>query len=530
MKHLKYRNDFLQKNSIELHQDLTNSNLVREYLENDTRMGDSYLGRLFSWGWRQIKTTYKSITISNLLNKLEDNLQNLLDRARFEQVVNDYPKLFLKSVFEQVKIVCKNKSLSESDKLKILIGWDGVTQLYDPTDPLKSIPGYWENKLFVKPCLLKEVYDGINSSYMRGKIERALTASVHKAFLDNLSKLMDELRKLSESLRTGSSGSSTSSTTVVKPFNTTLLDLMSKLASLTLDNFNHKFLMYKDFLNENKKDVGNLQDLKVLSQTISEILEDDPDVDIKKTPEFQKFVLIIQNLNDEEREILSDNDLDVEIEKVLSSDDGEIETDDDGSSQQSTETITDSPDSPQTGEMSINKDDSVNSVEPVSGSILTREELPESQTNTRTPVTQQLLDYFAEVVGVPKYTEDLTKGTYISWLQKSNRTIGGLVASKLNAPKQAFDVIEDYKMELSKNKVSGSEEISTLDSAKSDDKNIAPNIVTDEEKPVSKSKDNFYASSSTQVPKFTTPSVSTPKSADKSTEPGFAPKRLCKFA
>jgi hypothetical protein len=76
-----------------------------------------------------------------------------------------------------------------------------------------------------------------------------------------------------------------------------------------------------------------------------------------------------------------------------------------------------------------------------------REDFPESQSNTRTPITQKLLDYFAETLGIPKFTEDLSKGTYVSWLQNAN-PIGYAVAEKLNAPKQAFDVIAKYDAEL----------------------------------------------------------------------------------
>lgn len=76
-----------------------------------------------------------------------------------------------------------------------------------------------------------------------------------------------------------------------------------------------------------------------------------------------------------------------------------------------------------------------------------REDFPDLQANTRTPVTQKLLDYYAEVLGIPKFTEDLSKGTYISWLQNAN-SIGYAVADALNAPKQAFDIIAAYEAEL----------------------------------------------------------------------------------
>src|SRR5690606_1512226 len=76
-----------------------------------------------------------------------------------------------------------------------------------------------------------------------------------------------------------------------------------------------------------------------------------------------------------------------------------------------------------------------------------RQEFPETQSNTRTPITQKLLDYFAEVMGLPKFTEDLNKGTYISWLQK-NGDLGYEVSRSLNSPRRAFDLIAKYDAEL----------------------------------------------------------------------------------
>jgi len=76
-----------------------------------------------------------------------------------------------------------------------------------------------------------------------------------------------------------------------------------------------------------------------------------------------------------------------------------------------------------------------------------RQEFPETQSNTRTPITQKLLDYFAEVNKLPKFTEDLTKGTYVSWLQ-NNGELGYKVSELLNAPKKAFDLIAKYDAEL----------------------------------------------------------------------------------
>jgi len=104
-----------------------------------------------------------------------------------------------------------------------------------------------------------------------------------------------------------------------------------------------------------------------------------------------------------------------------------------------------------------------------------REDFPNTQSNTRTPITQKLLDYFAEVLGIPKFTEDLSKGTYINWLQNAN-PIGYGVANTLNAPKQAFDIIFKYDAELEalKNKFENGnpiDEFSGLASSKKKDVN-----------------------------------------------------------
>lgn len=74
-----------------------------------------------------------------------------------------------------------------------------------------------------------------------------------------------------------------------------------------------------------------------------------------------------------------------------------------------------------------------------------RNTLPDEQANTRTQATQKILDYFAETMDIPKFTEELNKGTYIKWLQESGiGDTGYKVSELLNNPKRAFDVITDF--------------------------------------------------------------------------------------
>lgn len=69
-----------------------------------------------------------------------------------------------------------------------------------------------------------------------------------------------------------------------------------------------------------------------------------------------------------------------------------------------------------------------------------RNALPESQSNTRSAATVQVLDYFAEVEGINKFDESLDKGTYIPWLQNTS-PLGYEVSNMLNNPRAAFDLI-----------------------------------------------------------------------------------------
>jgi hypothetical protein len=84
----------------------------------------------------------------------------------------------------------------------------------------------------------------------------------------------------------------------------------------------------------------------------------------------------------------------------------------------------------------------------VSDVDIRRNSLPDSQVNTRTTATQIILDYFAEVVGIPKFTENLDKGTYIGWLRGTNN-LGDTLTLLLEQPKRAFDEITKYSNELS---------------------------------------------------------------------------------
>lgn len=69
--------------------------------------------------------------------------------------------------------------------------------------------------------------------------------------------------------------------------------------------------------------------------------------------------------------------------------------------------------------------------------------MPVYQANTRSYVTQKVLDYVAEVLEVPKYTDDINSGTYVSWLMNQG-PLGQEVATLLNSPLRAMEAIYKY--------------------------------------------------------------------------------------
>lgn len=81
-----------------------------------------------------------------------------------------------------------------------------------------------------------------------------------------------------------------------------------------------------------------------------------------------------------------------------------------------------------------------------------KKQLPETQENIRTRATQVILDYYADTIGVPRYSGDMKTGDFIIWLKSVNPDIslGNGLAMMLNTPKKAFDMITKYKQDLAK--------------------------------------------------------------------------------
>jgi hypothetical protein len=80
-----------------------------------------------------------------------------------------------------------------------------------------------------------------------------------------------------------------------------------------------------------------------------------------------------------------------------------------------------------------------------------REDFPEVQERVDTPITQKLLDYLADTLGVPRIK--VSDGKYISWIKEQTFAAQGNKGAEnlaqlelvLNGPRQVFDRITKYK-------------------------------------------------------------------------------------
>lgn len=318
MKFLKYRDDFINNKS-----DLTNlmqtSSLVNEFMQNDIRFGDSYLGRLINSSIQMLKTAYKTARIPFLLKDLENHVQLMVDRIKFEQIAKDYPTLFLKASLEEIKVCCVS-TLTEEEKLNILIGWDGSFEPYNPRLPNNDIPGYFEGRKIVSGnSLIQDKYEKLSEPEMRKRLERAMNKELIKSFLDTLSNFMDELRRYAYELMHPTT--TTPSGLTPSGFNLDLLDILKKVvsASLVTESTSKKyFLRYENFLKENQeeKKSENLKDLQDISKKLIDELENNSGLDVKSSQNFQNLISTLKNLDSEEIEILKTNDLIDDLQKI----------------------------------------------------------------------------------------------------------------------------------------------------------------------------------------------------------------------
>lgn len=318
MKFLKYRDDFINKKS-DLDNLIQNSNLVNEFLQNDIRFGDSYFGRLVNSSIQMLRTAYKTVRIPFLLNDLENHLQLMVDRIKFEQITKEYPTLFLKAALEEIKTCCMS-TLTNEEKLSILIGWDGSIDTYDPKFPLNDIPGYYQDRKIIVDSLIQSKYDKIDENEMRQRLETAIGKDLIKSFLDTLSDFMDELRRFAYELK--HPNVATPSGLAPRGFNLDLLDILKKVvsANLVTDSVSTvKFLNYNQFITENQVDKKseNLSELQDVAKKLIGEIESNSELEIKASQNYQNLVNILKKLDSEEVDILKGKDLIDDLQKIV---------------------------------------------------------------------------------------------------------------------------------------------------------------------------------------------------------------------
>jgi hypothetical protein len=318
MKFLKYRNDFIENKS-ELNHLMQTSTLVNEFLENDIRFGDSYFGRMINSSIQMLKTAYKTARIPFILGDLENQIQLMVDRIKFEQITKQFPTLFLKATLEEIKVCCTS-TLTDEEKLEILIGWDGTFDPYDPNFPIKDIPSYYEGRKILTNSLVQSAYDKIDEKVMRERLEKAISKELIKSFLDTLSDFMDELRKYAYEMRHPTVSTPSSS----KPmgFNLNLLEILKKIvnANLVPENSSYaKFLRYNQFINEQQVETKfeNLSKLQDVAKKLIDIIESDSDLDVKSSGEYNELIEVLKSLDSEEISVLKSKEIINDLQNVI---------------------------------------------------------------------------------------------------------------------------------------------------------------------------------------------------------------------
>jgi hypothetical protein len=328
MKYLNYRKQFLNDNN-QLLKDINSSKMINEVLENDLEWGDSLLGRLINSTIRVLKVGYGVSRVPNLLKEFEASLSELITDSMTEDLSEKFNLLALKNLFEELKDVCLSTQ-TDPQKLGILIGWNGRTEMYDPQDPTADIPGQYEGRsrrILATPSLVQRIIDVITNDLPN--MEKFIGEGRNE-LLDRLSDFGDELRKLTLPVGVNPGGGGAAR----QPFS---LRLSRVLNSLTNVNASFKFASYYDFINEEAGETkfaamsddqfedylktvpapeakenarklrakGMALSLKGLKQIAIELLpkiKEQEDEDIKKMELYDKLLKSFSGLSKEDRE------------------------------------------------------------------------------------------------------------------------------------------------------------------------------------------------------------------------------------
>ena len=304
MKYIKKREFFTSNidiSNINIREQIKSSQMISEVFENDIRWGDSLLGRLVNSTLRVGKAKYNTTKIPNLLKDLEDQFNVLVSESFTKETYEKFNLYVIKNELRQIKDVCLNTT-SDVDKLIELLGWDGHTAMWDPSDPKNDIPNFVKDgKLITDGSIVQHAIDIITHN-LPG-LEKIIGQNRNE-LLDTLSNFAVALRQLTITDDTQVGSNKTTQSSFVLNFKT----LLTHLSSVTENN---KFIVsYAKFILEDyipyeevepKKTTKpslalngtkniNIKALKTLGVEVLQAIKDDITEDeLKKSDIFKKF-------------------------------------------------------------------------------------------------------------------------------------------------------------------------------------------------------------------------------------------------
>jgi hypothetical protein len=260
MKYIKNRINF--KNS--------NIKSVNEVFENDTKWGDTLLGRLINSSIRTSKIKFNATKISSLLSDFKSQLDIIISESLSRDTRNEFNILQMKSFLVEIESVCISTK-TEEEKLEDLIG----TSNSDVWDPENPNDGSWSNNL--DDGLIIKTHDFIEKNIKKDVLS---TAGIPKEnILNAISDLIDNLRKYSYEL--GNPNTTTNSATTSFPIR--FGNLIKKYNGVLTEKYLNKFSLkkYNEYILEDN------QKLEILDK---EIVDKIKSINFKNEKEIEEVI------------------------------------------------------------------------------------------------------------------------------------------------------------------------------------------------------------------------------------------------
>ena len=170
--------------------------IMNEALANEINWGDSLLGRLINSAIRSAKVGYKSTKVKGLLESFKAELDGLIAAGLQSEEKNKFSLLLVKDYLSTLESICISDK-SDEDKLDELLG--AHSNLWDVNKPNG---GMWRHN--VTSGYMLEIFDDIKNN--REDVELKKIGIDKDAFMDDLSNLIDEFRKLTVSASSSNAG------------------------------------------------------------------------------------------------------------------------------------------------------------------------------------------------------------------------------------------------------------------------------------------------------------------------------------